>query len=219
MKKIRITVWILFSVSLTYFSCINKRNISCSLKKPDEMENRRMDSILKLSNLPEFSISESYICNDTFVMCYPEIKKKFEIAKNYRDSLIKLIEPYYNILDRHSIEDLNFIVFYENLKKFMINNSYDSAFKYDLGEYSNLLANHLKFKKIKTHQEIELQKKIEGYSNIIWDLGVAGTFEAIHWGLIEEKLPVLIVLDEKNSGKRRRFLLYFDNSIVELYQL
>lgn len=207
-----------FLATLICFSCfeINHNTSDCKLIAPSIIEKARIDTVLRQLILPRFKIIETYVCNDSFVICYPEIKRKFELAMNYKDSLIELIEPYYVTLNRRSIDDLNFIVFYESLKKCMLNNSYDSAYKYDLGAYSNLLSNHLTFKRSKTNQEIELQQKIEKYSEIVSKLYIPSIFEVTHWKLNEEKKPIFICIQEIESRKKRKYLLYNDDSIYEM---
>lgn len=213
MKKLNLNIITLCTILLC--SCSSNKQLDCKLRIPDKSELIAIDTLLRYKDMDSFEIIDRYVHNDTFMMCYPDIKKKFELAVKYRDTLIDLLEPYYRTLSRYSIVDLNFIVFYEDMKKFMINNSLDSAHKYDLGSYSSLLYSHLKLKEKKSIIELELMSKLEIYKKRIWDIQISAIFEVFHWGLNDTMRSILVKTYDHKLNKNR-YWIYEEEYIREI---
>lgn len=214
-KKIKLSVLILLIFSFFEYSCKTADLSECKLLEPNKIQVNSIDSILKKLNIGNYTVLDNYICNDSFIMCYPKIKEKFELAKKYKDSVINLIEPYYKTLNRKSINDLNFIVFYEDMKKFMVNESLDSAFKYDLGYNCRLLRDHLKLKEDKSQLEIDLVEKLEVYFNRIWKINIAEIFEVFQWRLENKNRPIFIKTQD-NKSKKYKYFLYENENLIEI---
>lgn len=197
---------ILAIISLFQSSCIITKTNECNLIRPNSNVANSIDSALIKQEIKGYEIVEQFVSNDSFILCYPLIKEKFELALKYKDTVKSFTETYYNSLSRKSIVDLNFILFYEKMNNFMLNNSLDSAYKYDLGEYCFLMKTHLEFKEMKNQDEINLLQKLTVYYNRIWHLQISEIFEIFQWKLDNLNRPVFIKLKDNKNGSFRYFL-------------